>query len=123
MALKWKHGYTWVTLGFFLVTLTGHWVAAYFFYANEQAQHGQPFEWGGYVAETLKDTLENWQSEFMQLLWQVAGLALLLHVGSPSSKEGDDRKEAKLDLLLEKAYGKKEAHALQQDLEKEYPKS
>jgi Domain of unknown function (DUF6766) len=31
----------------------------------------------------LRDTLENWQSEFLQLLWQVTGLAILLHVGSP----------------------------------------
>jgi hypothetical protein len=47
-----------------------------------------------------RDTLENWQSEFLQLLWQVAGLALLLHMGSPQSKEGDDRMEAKLDAIL-----------------------
>jgi hypothetical protein len=47
-----------------------------------------------------RDTLENWQSEFLQLLWQVGGLALLLYVGSPQSKEGDDRKEAKLDEIL-----------------------
>ena len=47
-----------------------------------------------------RDTLENRQSEFLQLLWQVAGLALLLHVGSPQSKEGDDRMEAKLDAIL-----------------------
>lgn len=47
-----------------------------------------------------RDTLENWQSEFLQLIWQVAGLALLLYVGSPQSKEGDDRMEAKLDALL-----------------------
>ena len=30
----------------------------------------------------------------------VAGLALLLHVGSPQSKEGDDRMEAKIDAIL-----------------------
>jgi hypothetical protein len=29
------------------------------------------------------------------------GLAYFLYVGSPSSKEGDDRMEAKLDALLE----------------------
>lgn len=120
---KWKKGYTWVTFGFFLVSLAGHWVASYFVYQDEQAQHGQPFEWSGYTMVTLKDMMENWQSEFLQLIWQVAGLAMLLHVGSPQSKEGDDRTEAKVDLLLEKAYGAKEARALLQDLEKEYPKS
>jgi hypothetical protein len=34
------------------------------------------------------------------LIWQVEGLAILLHVGSPQSKEGDDRKEAKIDAIL-----------------------
>jgi hypothetical protein len=47
----------------------------------------------------LRDTLENWQSEFLQLIWQVAGLSFPLHVGSPQSKEGDDRKEEKLDAI------------------------
>ncbi|HEV7736962.1 MAG TPA: DUF6766 family protein [Chlamydiales bacterium] len=45
--------------------------------------------------------LENWQSEFLQLRWQLAGLAFLLHVGSLQSKEGDDRKEEKIDAILE----------------------
>jgi hypothetical protein len=54
----------------------------------------------GYSVVFLRDTLENWQSEFLQLIWQVAGLSFLLHVGSPQSKEGDDRKEEKLDAIL-----------------------
>ena len=37
-------------------------------------------------------------SRILQLLWQVAGLAILLHVGSPQAKEGDDRMEAKLEV-------------------------
>lgn len=51
--------------------------------------------------QMLRDTMENWQSEFLQLIWQVGALAFLLHIGSPQSKEGDDRKEAKLDAILE----------------------
>jgi hypothetical protein len=54
----------------------------------------------------MRDTLENWQSEFLQLLWQVGGLALLLYVGSPQSKESDDRHEAKLDEILRQVAGK-----------------
>jgi len=53
-----------------------------------------------YLVEMARDTLENWQSEFLQLLWQVGGLALFLYVGSPQSKEGDERHEAKLDAIL-----------------------
>jgi hypothetical protein len=50
---------------------------------------------------------ENWQSEFLQLIWQVVGLAYFLYVGSPSSKENDDRSEAKLDALIRLQAGAK----------------
>ena len=58
------------------------------------------FQVSGYVIEMGRDTLENWQSEFLQLLWQVGGLAFLLYVGSPQSGEGDKRQEEKLDAIL-----------------------
>ena len=53
-----------------------------------------------YVSEMVRDTMENWQSEFLQLIWQVAGLSFLLYIGSPQSKEGDERKEEKLDYII-----------------------
>ena len=62
--------------------------------------HGQPIETSSYTVLMLRDTLENWQSEFLQLLWQVGGLAFFLFLGSPQSREGDERKEAKLDAIL-----------------------
>jgi hypothetical protein len=95
-----KYGYFWVTLVLFLGSLAGHWTCAWFAYVNEQADHGKSAQVSEYLVKTGSETLENWQSEFMQLIWQVAGLALLLHVGSPQSKEGDDRKEEKIDELL-----------------------
>ena len=83
-----------------MISLLGHWVFGWFAFVNEQVQHGQAVEFGQFVIQIGRDTLENWQSEFLQLLWQVGGLALLLHVGSPQSKEGDDRMEAKIDAIL-----------------------
>ncbi|MQW89391.1 DUF6766 family protein [Sinorhizobium saheli] len=94
------YSYAWITLAFFLLSIAGHWIFAWFAYAHEQAALGQPADAGGYVVEVARDTLENWQSEFLQLLWQVGGLAFLLFVGSPQSKEGSDRVEAKVDALL-----------------------
>lgn len=82
-----RHGFAWVTGGFFLVSLLGHWVFGWFAYVNEQQDLHQPVIFSSYLVEMGRDTLENWQSEFLQLLWQVAGLALLLHVGSPQSKK------------------------------------
>ena len=97
----WKaYGYAWVTLGFFLISLIGHWLFGWFAYVNEQQAHAQPIMMSDYLVEMMRDTLENWQSEFLQLLWQVGGLAILLYVGSPQSKEGDDRMEAKIDEIL-----------------------
>jgi len=95
-----KYAYAWITLGFFLGSLLLHWWFGWQAYVNEELQHGQTPETSGYLAEMLRDTFENWQSEFLQLLWQVVGLAYFLYVGSPASKENDDRMEAKIDALL-----------------------
>ena len=95
-----KYGYAWITLGFFLVSLTLHWYFGWRAFTDEAAAHGQIPRAPEYLSEMLRDTFENWQSEFLQLLWQVVGLAYFLYVGSPSSKENDDRMEAKLDALL-----------------------
>jgi hypothetical protein len=95
-----SYSFAWVTLALFLITLAGHWIFGWFAYVDEQQAHGQPVDAGHYAVEMLRDTLENWQSEFLQLIWQVGGLALLFYVGSPQSKEGDDRMEAKLDAVL-----------------------
>src|SRR5690606_20600351 len=99
------YSYGWITLGFFIISLVGHWLFGWFAYVDEQQAHQQPVEVGRYAVEMMRDTLENWQSEFLQLLWQVGGLALLLYVGSPQSKEGDDRQEAKLDAILKRVGG------------------
>ena len=102
MSIWKKYGYAWVTAAFFLLSLVGHWIFGWFAYVDEQQALGQPVETSGYMVEMSRDTLENWQSEFLQLLWQVGGLALLLYVGSPQSKEEDDRLEDKLDAILRK---------------------
>ena len=95
-----KYAYGWVTLLFFLFSLGLHWLFGWFAFVDEAMQHGQQPETAEYLNEMLRDTFENWQSEFLQLIWQVVGLAYLLYVGSPSSKENDDRMEAKIDALL-----------------------
>jgi hypothetical protein len=95
------YSYAWVTLGFFLISLVGHWLFGWFAFVDEQIAHGESVSASAYTVEMMRDTLENWQSEFLQLLWQVGGLAFLLFVGSPQSKEGTDRMEAKLDAILQ----------------------
>lgn len=95
-----RYAYGWLTAIFFLVSIAGHWAFGWYAYLDEQAAlHAQPAI-GGYLVEMGRDTFENWQSEFLQLIWQVVGLAYFLYVGSPASKENDDRAEAKLDALI-----------------------
>lgn len=96
-----KYGYLWVTLVLFVASLIGHWAFGWYAFVADQAQHGQSAEVADFVIQASRDTLENWQSEFLQLIWQVSGLALLYHVGSPQSKDGDDRLEEKIDLILQ----------------------
>jgi hypothetical protein len=102
-----RYGYAWITLAFFLVSIVLHWLFGWQAYVDDAMQHGQSPDTSGYVVEMLRDTFENWQSEFLQLLWQVVGLAYFLYVGSPSSKENDDRTEAKIDALIRLQAGEK----------------
>jgi hypothetical protein len=95
-----KYGYLWVTLALFLLSFAGHWIFGWYAFVAEQAEHGQSPEVRDFIIQASRDTLENWQSEFLQLIWQVTGLALLYHIGSPQSRDGDDRMEEKIDLIL-----------------------
>jgi hypothetical protein len=116
-----RFSYIWVTAVLFLGSLIGHWILGWVVFVDEQHAHHQAVELGQYLATMGRDTLENWQSEFLQLIWQVAGLRLLLCVGSPQSKEGDDRREEKLDALLRKL-DPASAETLLRELEQKYPK-
>ncbi|MEU4775827.1 DUF6766 family protein [Micromonospora sp. NPDC023644] len=99
---RWPRAYSFalVTGALFLLS----WIAQFVFQAaaasNEASQHGQSFAWADFLPQFLASTFENWQSEFLQLIWQAAGLALFYHWGSSQSRESDERIEAKLDALL-----------------------
>jgi len=97
-----RKAFLWVTLLLFLLSITFHWIFGWKTFKQEQQEHHQPVVVSEYVTEMMRDTMENWQSEFLQLIWQVAGLAFLWYAGSPQSKEGDDRKEEKLDYIISK---------------------
>ena len=97
-----KKGYLWVTLFLFIFSLTLHWIFGWEAFKNDQLAHHQPIIISDYLVDMMRDTMENWQSEFLQLIWQVVGLSILWYAGSPASKEGDDRKEEKLDYIIQK---------------------
>ncbi|KTD17132.1 DUF6766 family protein [Legionella jordanis] len=121
MSIYRKYSYLWITLGLFLFSLAGHWIFSWFAYVDEQHSRHQPIIVSSYFVQVMRDTLENWQSEFLQLMWQVGGLALFLYVGSTQSKEGDERKEAKLDAIL-RAVIPEQANNILEELNAKYPK-
>jgi hypothetical protein len=95
------------SLGILFVTLfVTSWIAQLYFewqvFVDEQRAHDAPASfWSAAFWEAFgQSTFENWQSEFLQLIWQAAGLALFYFWGSSQSRESDERIEAKVDRLL-----------------------
>ena len=73
------------------------------------------------MEENLRDTFENWQSEFLQLIWQVAGLTYLWDIGSPQSKEEEERNQEMLQWIIKKLDPQKSEEFLK-EMEEKYPK-
>jgi len=115
------YGFFWVTLGLFIMSISLHWIYAWYAYEDEAREHNQPIQVSDYLNATMRDTMENWQSEFLQLIWQVVGLSFLLYVGSSQSKEGDERLEEKVDLLIQKL-DRENGNKVIQELDKKYPR-
>jgi hypothetical protein len=117
-----RYGFAWVTGIIFVLAFIGHWWLGWLAYLDEQQAMKAPPLVSDYLVEVGRDTLENWQSEFLQLLWQVAGLAYLFYVGSPQSREGNDRQEAKLDAILRAVDGRN-AEKIIAELDKNFDRS
>ena len=94
-----------LSLGFcalFFVTWVGQGVAEWQTFTDEQRQHGQSVETGDFAGEFLQSTLENWQSEFLQLFSFTVMAAVLIHKGSAESRDSDDAIQAALKRIEDK---------------------
>jgi hypothetical protein len=114
-----RRAFFWVTLILFVGSVAGQWTSGWAVFVNEQQEHGQQAEFSEFLPEVTRNTLENWQAEFMSILWQIGGLAVLFAVGSPQSREGDERQEKKIDLIL-KAVDPKNADKEIEKLDRDY---
>jgi ABC-type Fe3+-siderophore transport system permease subunit len=90
----------------FFVTWAGQGVAQWQEFTDDARTHNESVEVGDFMAVFSKSTLENWQSEFLQLFSFVVLSALMIHHGSAESKDSDDRMEAALN-RIEKKLGSK----------------
>jgi hypothetical protein len=80
----------------FFATWVAQLIAQWQTFTDEQLEHGQDPQVGDFMSEFAQSTLENWQSEFLQLFTFVTLAALYIHKGSGESKDGDEKLEASL---------------------------
>ena len=99
----WKNfGLSMTFCGLFLLSWILQGVAQWQEFTDHQREHNEPVEIGDFAAEFSSATLENWQSEFLQLFSFVVLSALLIHKGSAESKDSDDRMEQALERIEKK---------------------
>jgi Domain of unknown function (DUF6766) len=86
----------------FLVTWIGQLFFEWLDFENGAAEHGEKavFWSEAFWAAFWQSTLENWQSEFLQLSAFTIACAYLVYKGSSESSDGAERIEAKVDFLL-----------------------
>jgi len=77
----------------FLVSWIVQGIAEWSVYREEQRSHGEPAVVSEYIVTFGQSTLENWQSEFLQLFSFVVLSAVFIHRGSAESKDGTERIE------------------------------
>jgi hypothetical protein len=117
----WKNfGLSMAFCALFLLSWVGQGVAQWQEYTDEQRDHGEPVALGDFGAVFSQATLENWQSEFLQLFSFTVMTALLIHKGSAESRDSDDRIEAALKRLEDRlgtALTLDDPHPLRQGLD------
>jgi F0F1-type ATP synthase membrane subunit a len=102
-----KYAFLWITLILFSGSFIGQW---YYGFSTRNTWQ-----------DNMRDTFENWQSEFLQLIWQVVALTYLWYIGSPQSKEEEERNQEMLEWIM-KNIDRQKAEEFMQELEQKYPK-
>ncbi len=92
-------------LALFGVSWIAHGLGQWEVFRQEQQMHGEPVILAQFINEFGQSTLENWQSEFLQLLTMVVLAAVFIYRGSAESRDSQDRIEQKIDSLLERLGG------------------
>ena len=87
----------------FIVSWLVQTIAGWVEFAAEQATHAESakaFGPDGYVWPWLQATMENWQSEFLQLFTFVVLTAILIHRKSHESRDDQDKMEEEVQQIL-----------------------
>ena len=94
-----------LSLGFcllFLISWVAHGIAEWQVFTDEQREHNQQPAVGDFLGQFTQATLENWQSEFLQLFSFTVMASVLIHKGSAESRDSDDQIQQALKRIEDK---------------------
>jgi hypothetical protein len=101
-----NHFRRWGAVYILLLLFAGSWLGQFFTqlseFRSEQAEHNEPFLWTDYMATFFASTFENWQSEWLQLVFQAILLLGAKHIMFRVDAEDMERLEAKVDQINER---------------------
>ncbi|WP_051574882.1 DUF6766 family protein [Mycobacterium sp. URHB0044] len=101
-----RHIRRWGAVYVLLLLFFGSWLGQFLSqlseFRSEQAMHGQPFMWSEYWTSFMASTLENWQSEWLQLVFQAILLLGAKHWIFKVDAEDMERLEAKIDRIQDR---------------------
>lgn len=86
----------------FILSWLGQGIFQWQEFVKEEQEHNQSATFQEFVPPFLSSTLENWQSEFLQLFSFVVLATYFIHKGSPQSKDGDEEMQKKLEKIEKK---------------------
>ncbi|WP_432947945.1 DUF6766 family protein [Kribbella sp. CA-253562] len=97
------HVRRWGAVYLLAVLFLGSWIGQFFTqlteFKSEQEEHGQAFLWADYWPNFFASTFENWQSEWLQLVFQAILLLGAKHFIFRVDAEDMERLEAKVDKI------------------------
>lgn len=101
-----RHFRRWGAVYLLAVLFLGSWGGQFFTqlidFRGEQAEHEQPFMWADFWPDFLASTFENWQSEWLQLVFQAVLLLGAKHWIFKVDAEDMERLEAKIDRIQDR---------------------
>jgi hypothetical protein len=101
-----RHLRRWGAVYVLLLLFAGSWLGQFVTqlteFRSEQQVHGQAFTWSDYWPSFLASTFENWQSEWLQLVFQAVLLLGAKHWIFKVDAEDLERIEAKIDKIQDR---------------------
>jgi hypothetical protein len=97
-----RWGAVYVLLLLFAGSWAGQFVSQLSEFRSDQAMHHQPFQQSEFLVQFMASTLENWQSEWLQLIFQAILLLGAKHWIFRVDAEDMERLEHKIDAIQER---------------------